>query len=185
MGLRTPFGLPSFKPLSRSSSPAQPPPAQSTTDHPARTPGSPPKGKETTNRGRSSADLPPAVLPSSETPVADSKRSRSLSRPLGMLTLRSSSTPVQSPTPSPKLPQNTALPPQTPPVGPAAGPAQTAASAGPNGGGDAASYMEAVGFRMSEAVNRALVGGTGGGEWKGRKGIARGCGKELGAMIAK
>lgn len=173
MGLRTPFALPSFKPLSRSSSPAPPPP-------PPKTPTSPPKGKDSSDRGRNSSDLPQVAA---EQP-ADSKRSRSLSRPLGILSLRSSSTPVTTPTPSPKLGGNSALPPQTPPATSAGLPATPGGGAGATGG-DAASYMEAVGFRMSDAVNRALAGGPGGGEWKGRKGIPRGCGRDLGAMIAK
>lgn len=174
MVFKAPFSLPSFKPLSRSSSPAPPPPPPRTPTTPQLdtlpAPNSPPKDL----KSRNSMDLPSSTL--DHPAVVEGKRSRSLSRPLGILSIRSS-TPLGTPNPSPKLGANTALPP-TPPVG--GGPATNGGSA------DAASYMEAVGLRMSEGVNKALAGSlTGGGEWKGRKGLARGSGKDLGLMIVR
>lgn len=69
---------------------------------------------------------------------------------------------------------NTDLPPTT-----GAGGGGVSANGGGGGG------LEAVGLRMSEGVNRALAGGIGGGEWKGRKGLARGSGKDLAAMVIR
>lgn len=185
MQIRAPFALPSFKPLSRSASPA--PPGHGTVDHHqpgALTPPlSPPKD---TGRGRKSAELggglTPPALPSPALSADGSagdgqKRSRSLSRPLGMLSLTGSSrapTPVGTPAPSPKLGGSAVLP---------GGGIKGGNAAPSNVNGDPSANMEAVGLRITEAVTRTLAGNVLAGEFKGRRGIARGAGIDLAKAI--
>lgn len=192
MGLRTPFALPSFKPLSRTSSPA--PLTPNTTGAPT----SPPKEKATlrslSGRGltRGRADVPPTSFDEPADKDGLSKRSRSLSRPLKILNMSSSSrpptpgaTPLGTPNPSPKMP-GTPLPGSGVGVSHAgANGVTTLAGAGIGQQADASSYMEAVGLRLSESVGKALTGTAGAGDFKGRKGLVRGSGRELGGMVIK
>jgi hypothetical protein len=53
------------------------------------------------------------------------------------------------------------------------------------GTAEASSHIEAVGLRISEAVTRALVGSASAGEWKGRKALARGSGKDVGSAVVR
>lgn len=179
MQIRAPFALPSFKPLSRSASPA---PGHSSVDLPgALTPPlSPPKD---VGRGRKPVELGGATPPALPSPALSAdgseqqKRSRSLSRPLGMLSLSTSSrapTPSGTPAPSPKLGGSAALP----------GAVVKGGNAAPsNANGDPSANMEAVGLRITEAVTRTLAGNAVAGEFKGRRGIARGTGTELAKAI--
>lgn len=182
MQLRAPFALPSFKPLSRSASPA--PNSNGNvigSESGALTPPlSPPKGAD---RGRKSTELSALPSPLASPALAsvaalngDEKRSRSLSRPLAKFSLGSSRspTPVGTPVPSPKL-GGTAVLPGVNVKGGVAAPS--------NANNDPSTNMEAVGLRISEAVTRALAGSSTAGEFKGRKGVARGTGTWLAETV--
>lgn len=185
MQIRAPFALPSFKPLSRSASPASGT-AHVGPDGALTPPLSPPKDG---GRGRKSAELAsvPSPLPSPGlsfiaiehgASAGEQKRARSLSRPLAKFSLSSSRapTPAASPAPSPKLGGAAVLPPSAAVVkGGNAAPAPASA--------DPSANMEAVGMRITEAVTRALAGSASAGEFKGRRGIARGTGADLARVV--
>jgi hypothetical protein len=45
--------------------------------------------------------------------------------------------------------------------------------------------MEAISMRLGEGVRDALAGSAGVGDFKGRKGLARGAGRDLGAAVIR
>lgn len=112
-------------------------------------------------------------------PPADGKpRSRSITRPLSSLHLSLGGVPAasQPPTqPSTPAPAPLSRPP-TPKVGAAALPPAPAQE-----NGHPAGFMDAVGLRLSEQVNKACVGV----DWKARKGFKKNAGWQVGESVVK
>ncbi|CED82964.1 hypothetical protein [Phaffia rhodozyma] len=148
MVFKAPFPLSTFKPLSRTSSPAP-------------------------TNSRASPELPPSPprgRPSLDGPENNEKRSRSVTRPRHILSLSRSATPISTPSPSPQM-SSTPLPAGSAPL--------------VNGSTESVCHIETVGERLSEAVTKALAGSLTAGEFKGRRGLARGSGRDVATMVIK
>lgn len=106
-------------------------------------------------------------------------RSRSLTKPLSSLHLSLGGVPTSQPPTQPPTPA--AVPTSRPPTPKMAAAALPAGAAPVQDNGHPAGFMDAVGLRLNEQVNKACVGV----DWKARKGFKKTAGWQVGESVIK